>query len=333
MADARCSWLRHRAIEMRKGGFVYIVGAGPGDPDLITLKGLRAIRWSNVILHDRLVPAELLRKARRDAIVIDVGKRAAFQASGDRPMPNQEGPRWEREARRMKSGCTDRGWPVGPTLEDEQQTAIHTFMIDYARQGMSVCRLKGGDPFVFGRGGEEVQALKGAGIPFEVIPGVSSAFAAPGAAGIPLTHRKHGHAFMVIAGSKSSDLASAEWTSAADLLAAGGSLVVMMGLARLPFITERLMAGGCSEDISAAVISKATWPDERVVLGKLGTIGVGAQPLESPAVVVLGSVVSIGRNCGRFSVGAVYDRAVSLDSGKSARSQTAPTEDGAEVRR
>src|SRR5690349_7760286 len=115
---------------------VYIVGAGPGDPDLITVKGLRRLRQSDVILHDRLIPAALLAESRSDAIRIDVGKR--------------------------------------PGREDQQQTEIHRLMIDYARQGKQVCRLKGGDPFVFGRGGEEAAALLAAQIPFELIPGVSS---------------------------------------------------------------------------------------------------------------------------------------------------------------
>src|SRR5262245_55138191 len=219
---------------MTKAGFVYIVGAGPGDPELITVKGLRALSNSDVVLHDRLIPLDLLKEVRAGAVVIDVGKRAGF--------------------------------------EHEQQNAIHAFMVDFARQGKTVCRLKGGDPFVFGRGGEEVQALSEAGIPFEVIPGVSSAFAAPGAAGIPLTHRKHGHAFMVITGSKSNDLESAAWTAAAELLAAGGTVVVMMGLARLPLVTEHLVGRGCSREIPAAVISKASWPDERSVFGDLSSI-------------------------------------------------------------
>src|SRR5262249_25821387 len=154
-------------------------------------------------------------KARRHALVIDVGKRAGF--------------------------------------EDDQQDAIHTFMIEYAKRGMTVCRLKGGDPFVFGRGGEEIRALMRAGIHFEVIPGVSSTFAAPAAAGIPLTHRRYNRAFMVIAGSKSSDLAAPEWGAAVSLLKAGGTVVVMMGLARLALVATALLGGGCSPDTPVAL--------------------------------------------------------------------------------
>jgi uroporphyrin-III C-methyltransferase len=132
-----------------KSGFVYIVGAGPGDPDLITVKGRRCVRHADVILHDRLIHPGVLAEARPKAIVIDAGKRFGH--------------------------------------EDQQQAEIHSLMIKYAREGNEVCRLKGGDPFIFGRGGEEVAILKAAQVPFEVIPGVSSFTAAPAAAGIPLT--------------------------------------------------------------------------------------------------------------------------------------------------
>ena len=242
---------------MKSEGFVYIVGAGPGNPELITVKGLRSISASDVVLHDRLVHPRLLEEARANAIVIDVGKRGG--------------------------------------LEDDQQEAIHRLMIDYAQEGMRVCRLKGGDPFVFGRGGEEVQALLSAGIPFEVIPGVSSAFAAPAAAGIPLTHRDYAHGFLVIAGSRSNDFGSPEWRAASELLANGGTVVVMMGLARLRLITRHLMSKGC-RDLPAAVISKATWPDEEVLFGDLSTISDSAGEVRSPAILVAGNVVGLGRS-------------------------------------
>jgi len=153
-----------------KSGFVYIVGAGPGDPDLITVKGRRCVRHADVILHDRLIHPGVLAEARPKAIVIDAGKRFGH--------------------------------------EDQQQAEIHSLMIKYAREGNEVCRLKGGDPFIFGRGGEEVAILKAAQVPFEVIPGVSSFTAAPAAAGIPLTHRDYTHGFLVITGSKSAGLMS-----------------------------------------------------------------------------------------------------------------------------
>lgn len=242
---------------MKSQGFVYIVGAGPGNPDLITVKGLRSIAASDVILHDRLVHPGLIKEARHNAVVIDVGKRDG--------------------------------------LEDEQQAAIHCLMIDYAQQGKRVCRLKGGDPFVFGRGGEEAQALLRAGIAFEVIPGVSSAFAAPAAAGIPLTHRDYAQGFLVIAGSRSNNFGSPEWAAACELLANGGTVVVMMGLARLPLISQYLMSKGCG-NVPVAVISKATWPDEQVLFGDLSTIPDSAGEVRSPAILVAGNVVSLGRN-------------------------------------
>src|SRR5688572_18287803 len=137
---------------MSSSGMVYIVGAGPGSPDLITVKGRRCIRRADVVLHDRLIDPRLLLEARKNATVIDAGKRFGH--------------------------------------EEEQQREIHELMVAYARQGLVVCRLKGGDPFIFGRGGEEVAVLKAERIPYEVVPGVSSLTAAPAMAGIPLTHRE-----------------------------------------------------------------------------------------------------------------------------------------------
>ena len=150
---------------MKSAGTVYIVGAGPGNPDLITVRGLTCLRQSAVVLHDRLIDLHLLEEARPDAEIINVGKE--------------------------------------PGDESLQQEHIEWLMIEKARQGKDVCRLKGGDPFVFGRGGEEAKALAEAGIPFEIVPGVSSAIAVPAYAGIPITHRDHAHSFMVIAGSRS----------------------------------------------------------------------------------------------------------------------------------
>jgi uroporphyrin-III C-methyltransferase len=239
-------------------GFVYIVGAGPGNPDLITVKGRRAVRQADVILHDRLISLDLLAQARKKAIVIDAGKRFGH--------------------------------------EDEQQAAIHNLMIDYARQGNIVCRLKGGDPFIFGRGGEEVAVLKAAQVPYEVIPGVSSFTAAPAAAGIPLTHRDYTHGFLVIAGSKSAAFDTAEWRAARDLLKADGTVVVLMGLARLDAIGSSLMGNGCSASTPAAVIARATWPDEQVRFGTIANIHEKAVDLASPAILVMGKVIGFGRD-------------------------------------
>src|SRR5437763_15028110 len=203
---------------MKSLGTVYIVGAGPGNPDLITIRGLTCLREADVVFHDRLIDLHLLEEARPGAEVINVGKE-----TGD---------------------------------EDLQQEHIQWLMIEKAREGKSVCRLKGGDPFVFGRGGEEARALSDAGIPFEIVPGVSSGVAVPAYAGIPVTHRDHAHSFMVITGSRSNEFKCAEWGAAASLARAGGTLIVLMGLARVHAIAQYLVESGCSPSLPIAVISK-----------------------------------------------------------------------------
>jgi uroporphyrin-III C-methyltransferase len=240
-----------------KQGFVYIVGAGPGDPDLITVKGRRCVRRSGVILHDRLIHPGVLAQARPDALLIDAGKRFGH--------------------------------------EDQQQADIHNLMIKYAREGSMVCRLKGGDPFIFGRGGEEVAVLKAAGVPFEVVPGVSSFSAAPAAAGIPLTHRDYTHGFLVITGSRSTGFETPEWRAAQDLLKGGGTVVVLMGLARLEAISASLISTGCDPDLPAAIIARATWPDEQVRFGTIRNIPHESKGLSAPAILVLGRVIGFGR--------------------------------------
>jgi uroporphyrin-III C-methyltransferase len=240
-----------------KQGFVYIVGAGPGSPDLITVKGRRCVRQADVILHDRLIHPELLAQSRPNAIVIDAGKRFGH--------------------------------------EDQQQADIHNLMIRYAREGNIVCRLKGGDPFIFGRGGEEVAVLRAAQVPFEVVPGVSSFTAAPAAAGIPLTHRDYTHGFLVITGSRSAGFETPEWRAAQALLKGGGTVVVLMGLARLEAISSSLIAAGCNPQTPAAIVSRATWPDEQVRFGTVQTIPAESAGLSSPAILVLGNVIAFGK--------------------------------------
>src|SRR4029453_12110313 len=206
---------------VKRIGTVYIVGAGPGNPDYITVRGLTCLREADVVMHDRVIYHHLLEEARHDAEIIYAGKEA-----GDEDLPQQY---------------------------------IQSLMIEKARGGKSVCRLKGGDPFVFGRGGEEARALFEAGVPFEIVPGVSSAIAVPACAGIPVTHRDHAHSFMVIAGSRSNDLGSGEWLAARALAKAGGTLVGVVGLARLRAIVESLMSSGCSGQVPVAVISKGSY--------------------------------------------------------------------------
>jgi len=234
---------------------VYIVGAGPGNPDLITVRGLACLREADVVLHDRLIDMRLLDEVRLDAEIINVGKEA-----GD---------------------------------EDLQQQRIHWLMIEKAREGKTVCRLKGGDPFVFGRGAEEARALSLAGIPSEIVPGVSSAIAVPAYAGIPVTHRDHAHSFMVIAGSRSHDLESGEWLAARALVKAGETVVVLMGLARLRAIVESLLSGDCPSTMPVAVISNGTRPDQECRSGTLGDITNRAQGMKAPSIIIVGEVVSL----------------------------------------
>ena len=232
-----------------------MVGAGPGNPDLITVRGLTCLREADVVLHDRLIDLHLLEEARADAEIINVGKE-----SGD---------------------------------EDLQQEHIEWLMIEKAREGKSVCRLKGGDPSVFGRGGEEARALSEAGIPFEIVPGVSSAIAVPAFAGIPVTHRDHAHSFMVIAGSRSHELDSPDWLAASVLVKAGGTVIVLMGLARLRAIAERLVADGCASEMPGAVISKGTYLIQDCRVGNLSDIASRVDGVKSPAIIVIGEVVSL----------------------------------------
>ncbi|MDO8749990.1 MAG: uroporphyrinogen-III C-methyltransferase [Dehalococcoidia bacterium] len=237
-------------------GTVYLVGAGPGDPGLITVRGLELLQHADSVLYDRLVDERLLRHARPDAEVEYVGK-----------------------------------WP---RRESNTQDEIIIYMIQRAREGRSVVRLKGGDPFVFGRGGEEAMALAEAGIPFEVVPGVTSAIAVPAYAGIPVTHRHVAASFTVVSGSEdpSKEESQIDWKA----LATGtGTLVVLMGWESLPRVREALLAHGMSPDTPAALIQWGTEPHQRTVEGTLADIlERGRQVgLEPPVVAVFGPVVGL----------------------------------------
>jgi len=239
-----------------KIGKVYLVGAGPGDPDLITRKGLRLLWRADVVLYDRLIPHELLEETRRDAELIDVGKQ--------------------------------------PQRHRLPQSEINALLIDRALRGQEVLRLKGGDPFVFGRGGEEALACHAYGIPFEVVPGISSAFAVPAYAGIPLTQRHVSSAFTVITGHEilSDEASGINYAALAQL---GGTIVILMGLRRLPEITERLLAHGLDERTPAAIIERGTLPTQRALLGSAATIADIARDhqLRPPAITVLGDVAGL----------------------------------------
>jgi uroporphyrin-III C-methyltransferase len=233
-------------------GIVYLVGAGPGDPDLMTVRGLRCLRRADAVVYDRLVSEEILAEAPPGAEKIYVGKEP-----GD---------------------CL---W---------RQEEINALLISLAREGRAVVRLKGGDPFIFGRGAEEALACRAAGVPCEVVPGVTSAVSVPALAGIPLTHRGVAGGFAVVTGHcMGSD--RLDWAALARL----DTLVVLMGLARLTEITDLLQRHGRAPETPAAVISRGTLPDERVVVGTLADIAARAAEagLAAPATVVIGEVVRL----------------------------------------
>lgn len=234
-------------------GVVYIVGAGPGDPRLITVAGLEAVRSSDAIVYDRLINPALLDEAPARAERIPVGKR-----------------------------------PGGHAVT---QAVIDAILIDRARAGRTVTRLKGGDPFVYGRGGEECEALRVAGIPFVVIPGVTSAIAVPGLAGIPVTHRRYSSAFAVVTGHQCDDPSTVDWHALARI----PTLIVLMGLATLARTARRLIAAGVPGSRPAAVVASGTLPQERAVTGTLETIARRARDaaLEPPAVLIVGEVVRL----------------------------------------
>ena len=236
-------------------GRVVLVGAGPGDPDLITRRGLDRLRRADVVVYDLLVPPELLDEAPRGALRIFAGKAAGRHCAS--------------------------------------QSAINAIVIHHASMGRFVVRLKGGDPFVFGRGGEEVDACRRAGVAVEVVPGVSSALAAPAAAGIPLTHRGLAASFVVATGHEDATKDPAARGGRVDWAAlgrAGDTLVILMGMGALAAIAKRLVAGGRDPAVPAAVIHRGASRDQKVVIGTLGNIAERAAALGAPAVIVVGEV-------------------------------------------
>ncbi len=237
-------------------GKVYLVGAGPGDPGLITVKGLECIKKADVIVYDRLAGKELLSFAKAGAEFIYAGKS-----------------------------------PAGHTLK---QAEINELIVEKARAGKTVARLKGGDPFVFGRGGEEAQALARAGVPFEVVPGVTSAVAAPAYAGIPVTHRKSASTLGIITGNEdpAKESSSIDWSKIAT---GTDTLVFLMGMANLPGIVSKLLENGRPHSTPAAVIMWGTTAGQKTVTGTLADIVQKAQStgLKNPAVIIVGEVVSL----------------------------------------
>jgi uroporphyrin-III C-methyltransferase len=242
-------------------GTVYLVGAGPGDPDLLTVKARTLIDDADVILHDSLVHEDVVDSCPASAAVRDVGKRP------------------------------------GPDGERTTQAEIHDLLVDSARRGDSVVRLKCGDPTVFARGGEEAESLADAGVPFEIVPGVTSAIAAPGVAGIPVTHRERASALTVVTGHEDPDKSESaiDWDALAATVAAGGTLAILMGVGKLPENVAALEAGGLDPDTPVAMIERATYDDEQVVTGTLATIASEAERagISPPAVTLVGEVVEV----------------------------------------
>jgi len=239
-------------------GKVFLVGAGPGDPGLLTLKAAGLIESADFIAIDALVSSEVAALVPEGTEVVHVGKRASAH-----------------------------------TLPQEE---INALLVREAKKGKLVVRLKGGDPFVFGRGGEEAEAIAAAGIDVEVVPGISSSIAGPAYAGIPVTHRRCATSLTIVTGHESESSTGIEWPVLAKLQ---GTIVFMMGLANLELITRKLIEFGMSEGKPVAVISKATTPEQRTVAGTLATIvdRLTDMPLPAPAIVVVGDVVRF-RNTG-----------------------------------
>ena len=239
-------------------GTVYLVGAGPGDPGLITVKGLSLLRRADVVIHDRLIPHELLSEARPDAEVLDAGK-----AQHDHRIP---------------------------------QPRINALLVEKARAGKMVVRLKGGDPFVFGRGGEEASYCLAAGVPYEVVPGVSSTIAVPAYAGIPVTHRDLASTFTVITGHENPHKPESSVDYPSVVAAAhAGTLVLLMGVTYLEQIVDELLRAGLDPARPAAGIESGTTPTQRVVVGTLDSIVklARAAEIKSPALFVIGEVVGL----------------------------------------
>jgi uroporphyrin-III C-methyltransferase len=241
-------------------GTVYLVGSGPGDPELLTVKATRLVEEADVVLHDKLPGPEILDSIPEEKRE-DVGKRAG----GERT----------------------------------EQSEINARMVELAEDGNDVVRLKGGDPFVFGRGGEEMAYLAERGVPFEVVPGISSAVAAPAAADVPVTHREHTSSVSFVTGHEdpSKDESAVDWQALANT---GGTIVVLMGVGKLPEYSRELLDAGMDPGTPVALVEKGTRPGQRVARATLDTI-VDARDdagIEPPAVTVIGDVAGVPEELG-----------------------------------
>ena len=240
---------------LRRLGKVWLVGAGPGDPDLLTVKALKLLQAADVVVHDRLTPPAILRLAGEGARLIDVGKRKSRHS-----LP---------------------------------QADINALLVGLALQGLEVVRLKGGDPFVFGRGGEELEACRAAGVPCVAVPGVSAALAAGASAGAPLTHRGLAQAVTFVTGhAASGSEPQLDWPALAK---ANQTVVIYMGLSTAPAIAARLVEAGRNASTPALVVENASLPDERRVLTTLKDLGRDVAALEGPAILIVGEVAALAQ--------------------------------------
>ena len=235
-------------------GEVYLVGAGPGDPDLLTFRALRLMQKADVVLYDRLTNPDVINLVRREAERIYVGKQ--------------------------------------PEDHELPQSDISALMVKLAKEGKRVLRLKGGDPFVFGRGGEEIEALAAEGIPFQVCPGITAAIGAAAYAGIPLTHRDHAQACVFVTGHGRDGKIDLDWTA---LLQPRQTVAIYMGLRNVDALTREFIARGADPDLPAAIIDNATRPGQRVVIGSLATLAAKTREAEltGPSIIIVGTVVTL----------------------------------------
>ena len=254
-------------------GVVYLVGAGPGDAKLITVKGLECIQKSDTIIYDRLVNIRLLAFAPAGAEIIYVGK--------------------------------------SPERHTLGQSEINQLLVDKAISGKTVTRLKGGDPFVFGRGGEEAEVLSEAGVAFEIVPGVTSAIAAAAYAGIPVTHRDFTSTLAIITGNEDplKEDSSIDW---AKISTGAGTLVFLMGMANLPHITKQLVDNGRSPETPAAVVRWGTRPQQRTLVGTLADISrkAASEGFSNPAIIIVGEVVSLREKLSWFEKKPLFGKRI-----------------------
>ncbi|HXY95826.1 MAG TPA: siroheme synthase CysG [Steroidobacteraceae bacterium] len=251
-AAAAATFARELRARGDAPGEVYLIGAGPGDPDLLTLRALQLLQQADVILHDRLVPDAILERARRDAERVFVGKETGDQT---------------------------------------QQSRINELLVSLARAGRRVARLKGGDGYVFGRGGEEVEVLARAGIPYRVVPGITAALGAAAAADIPLTHRDLAHSVTLVSGHAAAE-DTLDWRA---LARPHQTVVFYMAVAQLPRIVARLRAAGAAADLPAAIVERATLPAQRVLRAPLASLAALAarEQVAAPALLIVGEVTAL----------------------------------------